>query len=195
MAKLITDALKELYTAQGVTATGDTIADVLKDGNAKAYSATVSGNQIADVISQTAETGTFSGGGAAPTVVNEITWDGNTEGLESAEVDLGSGTSETYYKVNDNVLPFQFVEGTNAYSYSCASDHDDTSTPSTIIRNDLFVGSVDGGEQKTYNFVCAFYGNIDLSDLGGSGVVPSAGTWINVIDTHYIASITATPAN
>lgn len=62
MAKLITDALKELFTAQGVTATGDTIADVLKDGNEKAYSATVSGNQIADVISQTAATGTFPEG-------------------------------------------------------------------------------------------------------------------------------------
>ena len=62
MAKLITDALKELFTAQGVTAEGDTIADVLKDGYTKAYSATVDGNQIADVISQAAATGTFPEG-------------------------------------------------------------------------------------------------------------------------------------
>ena len=59
MAKLITDALKELFTAQGVTATGDTIDEVLKSGYSQAYSATVSGNQIADIISDTAATGTF----------------------------------------------------------------------------------------------------------------------------------------
>ncbi len=59
MAMQITDALKNLFAAQNVTANGDTIAEVLADGFKKLNTAECSGNQIADIIQQCADTGTF----------------------------------------------------------------------------------------------------------------------------------------
>jgi hypothetical protein len=185
MAKLITDALKELYTAQGVTATGDTIADVLKDGNAKAYSATVSGNQIADVISQTAETGTFSGGGSAPTVVTEITWDGNTEGLDSHEVNFGGGATRTYYKVSDSVLPYAVFNGADNYAYTTVNQDDETSEKTCMV----FDGYV--GVSDEYVVISAYLDNSESSIFGGV-VVPSVGTWFAKNGTDYIKSVTVT---
>jgi hypothetical protein len=187
MAKLITDALKELYTAQGVTATGDTIADVLKDGNEKAYSATVSGNQIADVISQTAETGTFSGGGAAPTVVNEITWDGSTEGLESHTATI-EGEEMTFYKVSDSVLPYGIMDGGDFYEYTTVAQDDDTTTGVKWGAFDGYVvvtGTFDVVSAYLNNSVCAVFGGV---------IVPSVGTWIKKDGGDYVKSVTVTAA-
>ena len=183
MAKLITDALKELFTAQGVTATGDTIADVLKDGNTKAYSATVSGNQIADVISQTAETGTFSGGGAAPTVVDEITWDGDTTGLESATITLGHDPV-TVYKVSDSVLPYALTSSpiigyTINYSDGTSSGPEDND----IAAFDFFL-TVGG----SYDVVCAFFTGYENQMLGGD-LVPSVGTWLKKNGGTYVSGV------
>lgn len=190
MAKLITDALKELYTAQGVTAEGDTIADVLKDGNEKAYSATVSGNQIADVISQTAETGTFpggGGGGAAPTVTTEITWDGNTEGLESYTVTLPESEPVTLYKVSDSVLPYAYMDDASFYEYD-EVDQDDQ-------HNDLKKYAFDGYVMigAAADVVSAYYDNHESAILGAV-LVPSVGTWIKKDGTDYIKSVTVTEA-
>lgn len=202
MAKLITDALKELYTAQGVIAEGDTIADVLKDGNEKAYSATVDGNLIADVISQTAETGTFpgGGGGAAPTVVNEITWDGDTAGLDTFLVD----GEVPFYKVSDGILPFGALIGGEggiepAYNYLV---RDYTSTElrldAGLALNGIFYGSYKKGvgesAEEPYMFLCAFADNVKLQAGESEVTIPKAGTWFSLADDLYIASITATGA-
>ena len=122
MAMQITDTLKQLFAAQGVTANGATIDDILKSGFSQLNDAKVYGNLIADIIAQCAETGTFpggGGGGAAPTVTTEITWDGNTEGLDTFLVE----GALPFYKVSDGILPFGAApdgEGglTPAYNYS-----------------------------------------------------------------------------
>lgn len=187
MAKQITEELKNLFTAQGVTAEGDTIADVLKDGNEKAYSATVSGNQIADIIAQTAETGTFSGGGAAPTVVSSITWDGATEGLESHEVDFGGGVTRTYYKVSDSVLPYAVFNETDYYAYAAVNQDDETSAM-TCMAFDGYVGL-----NSEYVVISAYLDNSESPVFGGV-VVPSVGTWFVKNGTDYIKSVTVTVA-
>lgn len=191
MAKLITDALKELYTAQGVTAEGDTIAEVLKDGNEKAYSATITGDLISDVISQTAETGTFSGGGSAPTVVNEITWDGTGDAVET---DMGM-----LYKIGDNVLvlPYDIMIDNRAKAYNSGYSYDvevsdgATNVPVDTImlgNNGFMVGVNDNG-----GIICAMATVIEV--MGSTLTLPSSGTYGVKIDGKWLTRITATPAN
>ena len=187
MAKLITDALKELFTAQGVTATGDTIADVLKDGNTKEYDATVSGNQIADVIAQTAETGTFSGGGAAPTVVKEITWDGNTAGLESHIVTIEE-TDYTFYKVSNSVLPYGVLDGSDGYSYETVDEGDETHTPKLYVFDGYVALS---GGSGVFGVISAYFNNFASEVFGDEVLVPSVGTWIMKEADAYTKSVTA----
>lgn len=195
MAKQITEELKNLFTAQGVTANGDTIADVLKSGFSQLNSATVDGNLIADIIAQCAETGTFPGGGAAPTYANEITWDGDTTGRESITITTDE-TEIVLYKISDNVLPAAFVSsGTTwgaAYTYAAENDAGSALNLTTGVYSNGAILCMDDDTESL--FVCAYHAGAAVPSAEDPGaILPSAGTWVNVGE-HYIASVTATPA-
>lgn len=62
-----------------------------------------------------------AGGGSTPTVVNSITWDGNTEGLESVILGQdGQGMDRVLYHVSDDVLPINMdIDGD---TFECSSE-------------------------------------------------------------------------
>lgn len=102
MDQRITDSLKSLFSAQHVTVTGDSIAEVLADGFTKLNNATISSNRISGIIQNCVDTGTFSGGG-----LTELTWDGPTFTLTEAPP---TDWNEHYYQY------FSKDEDTGKYS-------------------------------------------------------------------------------
>lgn len=190
MAMQITDTLKQLFAAQGVTANGATIDDILKSGFSQLNDAKVYGNLIADIIAQCAETGTFpggGGGGAAPTIATEITWNGDTTELDSATVTI-EGDTYTFYKVSDSVLPYGVFDGTDFYEYATVDQDDGSHT-------NLKWGAFDGyvAVAGTFDVISAYFDNSVASVLGGV-LVPSVGTWFKKDNGEYCKSVTATMA-
>lgn len=128
-----------------------------------------------------------SGGGSAPTVVTEITWDGDTEGLESATVTI-EGDTYTFYKVSDSVLPYGVFDGTDFYEYATVDQDDGSHT-------NLKWGAFDGyvAVAGTFDVISAYFDNSEASILGGV-LVPSVGTWFKKDNGEYCKSVTATTA-
>lgn len=127
-------------------------------------------------------------GGTAPTVVNEITWDGTTEGKESVEF-----AEELAYKVSDDILPQSktiagdTIQDDFTYSLQSEAEGEAASAPSNIMTAN---GVAIYGLEDRGAVICVEYAGAEI--LGTA--FPSAGTWELSIDGHHIASITAAAA-
>ena len=130
---------------------------------------------------------TIPSGGAAPTVVTEITWDGSTEGLESHTVTI-EGEEMTFYKVSDSVLPYGIMDGGDFYEYTTVAQDDDTTTG-------VKWGAFDGYVVVTGTFdVVSAYLNNSVCAVSGGVIVPSVGTWIKKDGGDYVKRVTVTAA-
>lgn len=133
-------------------------------------------------VAQDADTATIMGaiatipsGGAAPTIATEITWDGDTTGLESVTVTLGDDPA-TFYKVSDAVLPFGYVDGTELFSYTTKESDESVHTPKAVgIDGYVVLG--------TFAVVSALIPNFVSEPLPFT--FPSAGTWFNADNGDY----------
>lgn len=139
--------------------------------------------QDADTATIMSAIATIPSGGAAPTVVDEITWDGDTTGLESATITLGHDPV-TVYKVSDSVLPYALTSSpiigyTINYSDGTSSGPEDND----IAAFDFFL-TVGG----SYDVVCAFFTGYENQMLGGD-LVPSVGTWLKKNGGTYVSGV------
>lgn len=140
--------------------------------------------QDADTATIMSAIATIPSGGAAPTVANSITWNGDTTGLDSHEFTPPGGEPITLYKVSNSVLPYGVLDGTGAYSYSVTDQSDVTTSPKLYA----FDGYVALG--ATFDVVSAYFDNFE-SAVFDDVLVPSVGTWIKKDDGNYIKSVTA----
>lgn len=131
-----------------------------------------------------------SGGGSAPTVVNEITWDGDTTGLESVTVE--GGEPITLYKVSDSVLPYAGTISSPLIGYTTTYS-DGTTVPAQdneFAYFDFYLrvgGSVDA--------VCAFFNNYENVSAGEGVLVPSVGTWLKKDGNNYVSKVSVFTGN
>lgn len=176
--KQLNEQLKDSIEAKtGTRPEGYALHEILNSASGEENSTLV--EAVADFIENLP-----SGGGAtAPTFAETITWDGDTTGLESEEVEFGD-TKLTYYKVSESALPFMYTDD-GAIQYTCLDENDDAITP-TIMAVDGFV--VLGGAA-----ISAYYNGYTSGILEGA-IVPSAGTWLMKDGTSYCKSVTVAEA-
>lgn len=129
-----------------------------------------------------------AGGGSAPTVVNEITWAGTGDPVETV---IG-----TLYKITDSVLPYGVVLDieseifSNQYTYSTDISSGAVNTPCDMVEfgnNAVMFGVSDNGA-----VICATATVVLLE--GTEITLPEVGTYGMKIDDKWLTRITATAA-
>lgn len=181
--KQLNEQLKDSIEAKtGTRPEGYTLRDILNSASGEDNATLV--DAVADFIDN------LPGGGAtAPTISKEITWDGNTEGLESHTVTLPGDepVTVTMYKVSDSVLPYGFFDSANGYTYEGTDQSDEAYTDPKVYAFDGYVAL--GG---AFDVISAYFDNFVSEAFGDEVLVPSVGTWFKKDGTEYLKSITAT---
>ena len=136
-----------------------------------------------------------SGGGAAPTVVTEITWDGDTTGLESYDVMVDGEVAFTLYRVKENeVLPVLWTIDSSYTGCSTVPIVATIGEDTNVEPEAIYIGNyaIFGSFKPESIFFCAMCDNaqLDIEELVLS--VPHAGTWCTNMEGTYISKLTAT---